>query len=418
MSKFRLLVKRGLKNRLKKKAFIISNIVMLVVLLVLFNLPAIIQSFSSGETEYKVLVYSEVTDIDILDDYLDLVPTGDYKITYEKQTSSVIYSEEEFMELGDYRGYIILEESSGVLLDAKITIYDNFDSANVSQFVIAVMQQAKAAVSGISSEVTIKYPNADQADYGVAMMVSVISCVPLFLLVMMAVQMIGVDIVDEKSSKAIEIIIASVPAKTHMMAKISSVALFVIIQTIILAVVGVIANLISGATLSAVTGGMDNATTASMLSGVLEGANVGLIVISILMFTMIGTITYLVIASFFASLAVTQEDYGQIQTPLMVFLMLGFYIALYAPAIGSDAYPFLRIASYIPLFSPFVVVGAYAQGIIAFYEVIISFVVSLGVAVGLTFLIAPIYKASILSYDNGRLLSRVKKAYSRSKTVQ
>ena len=417
MKKFWLLVKRGLSSRIKKKSFIISNIVIVIFLMILLNLPAIISLFSNDEPEYKVLVYSEVNDFDVIDDFLGLPDLfGDTEISFVLQTDTPVLTADEVWKLEGYNGYITFI-SPGPMIDADITFYNNFDSMMVSQTIQVLLSQAIATSQGITNYVEVVRPDSGGLSPETGMIISALSSLPLFIFVIMSVQMLGVDIVDEKSSKAIEIIIASVPAKTHFLAKITSVVLFVIIQALLMLGFGAIGNLISGATLSAVTGGLNTSTTLGLLGSTFTNLNIPILFLSVILFVIIGTISYLVIAAFVASFAVTQEDFSQIQAPIMIFMVLGFYLALYAPMMGEVAYPFIRIASYIPFLSPFVAVGAYGLGVLAFYEVAISFLVSTLTAVGLIFLIAPIYKISILSYDSGRLFSRIRKAYTKSKTV-
>ena len=98
--------------------------------------------------------------------------------------------------------------------------------------------------------------------------------------------------------------------------------------------------------------------------------------------------------------------------------MLGFYMALYIPSIGEPAYGFIKVMSFVPFMSPFMAVGAYTIGAINLLEILLALLVNVVAMVGLMFLISPLYKASILSYDNGKLLSRIKKVYSRSKSVK
>ncbi len=63
---------------------------------------------------------------------------------------------------------------------------------------------------------------------------------PLFLILTFGIQFVGVDIIEEKSSKAIETIISSVKASIHFLSKIIASLIFILIQSILLVIYGLI----------------------------------------------------------------------------------------------------------------------------------------------------------------------------------
>jgi len=178
----------------------------------------------------------------------------------------------------------------------------------------------------------------------------VISVLPMFILIIMATQFVGVDIIEEKSTKAIETIIASVPSKMHFISKITASILFVIVQGALTIVYVTIASLIGklGSASSAVTLPAGTTSLLSYLSDIIP--NWPIVLIFSLLFMIVGTLFYLVIAALFASMAVTQEDYQQFQTPLMLMLLAAFYIGIFAPIAGG--YTFMKVMAFIPIFTP------------------------------------------------------------------
>jgi len=125
-----------------------------------------------------------------------------------------------------------------------------------------------------------------------------------------------------------------------------------------------------------------------------------------LLFLIFGTLLYLVIAALFASMAVTQEDYQQFQTPLMLTLLMSFYAAMFAPMAGAET--LIRVLNYIPIFSPMLTPVVYASGIISIGEALISLVLVIGTLVLFTYLFTPVYKVSILSYDQTKFSNELK----------
>ena len=139
---------------------------------------------------------------------------------------------------------------------------------------------------------------------------------PMFMLVILATQFIGVDIIEEKSTKAIETIISSVPSNIHFFSKIISSVLFVIIQGLLVLAYGAIGVLVSRlfSSTGAMSGTLPDGSTINLLQYVAELLpNWPVVIVVSLLFMVIGTLLFLVIAALFASMTVTQEDYQQFQ---------------------------------------------------------------------------------------------------------
>src|SRR5690606_17315223 len=69
---------------------------------------------------------------------------------------------------------------------------------------------------------------------------STVVIIPIFILITIALQFIGTEIMEEKSTKAIEIIIASVKPRTHFFAKILSIMIFLVVQLFVYVIFGLI----------------------------------------------------------------------------------------------------------------------------------------------------------------------------------
>jgi len=227
----------------------------------------------------------------------------------------------------------------------------------------------------------------------------------MFILLTMATQFVGVEIIEEKSTKAIETIIASVPAKIHFLSKITASIFFVIIQGLLVIVYSTIGSLIGGASTNS---GLNLPTNESSLIAYLGEIfpNWPLILMFTLLFMVIGTLFYLVLAALFASMATTQEDYQQFQSPLMLMLVAGFYITIFAPMAGGES--FMKIMSFVPIFTPIVAPVAYASGVMTGWEALIALVVVSLFLVGALYIVSPIYKVAILSYDQTKFFKRIK----------
>ncbi|MBN2300323.1 MAG: hypothetical protein JXC31_03945, partial [Acholeplasmataceae bacterium] len=72
MKKFKFLVKYGLKKRIGRKAFLISNIVVAVLMIIIINIPSIVSLFGGNEQEDQQIyinMINETSEVDLIADF-------------------------------------------------------------------------------------------------------------------------------------------------------------------------------------------------------------------------------------------------------------------------------------------------------------------------------------------------------------
>ena len=146
--------------------------------------------------------------------------------------------------------------------------------------------------------------------------------------------MIGAEINDEKTTKSMEIIISNVSPKVHFATKIVASTTFVLAQTLLIFLYGLIAfgvRMIFGSGLSLDTTtsvGLDISQMLEILktSGIINSLLKGLPFFLVLI---VGSfLAYALLAGILASMTTSIEDFQQLQSPLMFLLMAGYYICL------------------------------------------------------------------------------------------
>ncbi len=418
MKKFKFLVAYGLKKRIARKSFLIANIVIALLFVAIVNLPTVIGWFGSDEDEITnvyVDVYNQTEMSGISSDLEDVLnlPYGEYEyFVFTEQTNT--FDKDLFWEDVEADVSLVI---SGTVNSPQIDIYSKMPEYNqmmMSQIELLIInyQITDYQSPTFNAIMAPDYENPEE-EAALSSLMSLL-VLPLFILITMATQFVGVDIIEEKSTKAIETIIASVPAKLHFLSKIASSISFVLIQGALILVYGGIAALVgnlSAQSGSAIPTGFD-VHLLKYLSDLLP--NWPVILLISLAFVIIGTLFYLVIAALFASMAVTQEDYQQFQSPLMLMLLGGFYIGIFAPLV--DGYGFMKIMAFVPIFTPMVAPIAYASGIMSLWEAIIALVVMIGVLIGSLYVVAPVYKVAILSYDQTKFFKRIKSYFKKAFT--
>jgi len=414
VKKFKFLIAFGLKKRLFKKAFVITNIILGILIMAVINIPAMINIFSSDEVEtYTVKITNETTDqsYPLEATIIGMMNTGEEErfIAYENDAPDDFWDQETLDIWVVFEGDLNAPDVEIFLTDQSMRT----QLMNSIQNLLLDYQNVSFANYSFPSPPASDDGGLDPETRTMVEGVLTLLILPVFFLIILATQFLGVDIIEEKSSKVIETIISSVPATYHFLSKIISNVLFLIIQSAIL---------LGFATLGALIGRLLNvASDIEALSLISELTNqipnFPAIVGVLIAFLLVGTLLFLTLAALVASVATTQEDYQQFQAPLVFILLGGFYIAIFMPLLGADFV--LRIAAYIPLFSPMVAPIAYATGIIGLGEVLfILLLLSLSVALFLYYM-TPIYRVAILSYEETKFFKRIrfyiKKAFAKNK---
>ena len=264
----------------------------------------------------------------------------------------------------------------------------------------------------------------------VYMIISMVLAMALYMFIAIFSGMVMSSVIEEKTSRVVEVLVSSVKSTELMFGKIIGVALVALTQFLLwivltLLIIGILGGIIG---MDKITGGMDESkmeqvqqmsnmggmgstidlqaltdtaavaegpTGMEAVLGTLGSLNYTQLIISFLLFFLFG---YLLYASLFAAIgsAVENEaDTQQLQLPVTIPLLIGFFIAFYAFRAPESS--IVWWGSMIPFTSPIVMLARLPFGV-PMWELILS----IGLLI-LTFILvawasAKIYKVGILMY--------------------
>ena len=223
--------------------------------------------------------------------------------------------------------------------------------------------------------------------------------------------MIGAEVNDEKTTRGMEIIISNVSPKTHFFSKIVAGNLFVLLQAGLLFIytfIGMIIRKFIGGNLisNGVTSQVKDVMTTVLSSNIGEQLKIILPLTIILM--LLTFLAYSLLAGVLASMTTNTEDFQQLQTPIMVVLLLGYYTSMMASMFEGSL--FIKILSFIPFVSAILSPSLLMLGQIGVVEVIISIVLMVGVIYLLIKYGLRVYKIGILNYSSKNLWKKMFKA--------
>ena len=234
---------------------------------------------------------------------------------------------------------------------------------------------------------------------------------PFFFLILLVTQMIGAEINEEKTSKSMEIIISSVNPRTHFLAKMITSNLYAILQSVLLVlyiVLGLALRMVVTKTTIVASFGEQgvNLVNTFIESGML--ANVLKCLPFIILMIILSFIAYSLLAGILASMTTSQEDFSQLQTPLMVVIMLGYFLSIMASTYEKST--FIIVLSCVPFISCILSPVLLFLGQVGLVEVLIS----VGLLLLTIYLLIKygirIYKVGILNYSSDKLWQKMLKS--------
>lgn len=424
------LTKLSLNKKIKSKWFVVANIIILIVLVGILNIDYIIKLFGGDFDKFTNILVVDNTNY-VYDD-LENIYNESSKYIEDIKNSTITLSDkttEELKEdLKDKDIILEINNDNDNFINAKVIVNGSVDTI-IYQFITTSINQVKTNVAlnsyGIDKDtmdlieksvdiekININEDKKDDDLTNLALgVIFPIVILPVFLLVTYLVQMIGSEINEEKSTKSMEIIISNVSPEVHFLSKLISSNTFVLFQGLLMIIYslfgGLLRLILSGGNvlssnnevLSEIT---DTISRLDILSKLSNAIPLTLILI------IVTFIAYSLLSGILASMTTNMEDFQQLQTPIMVISLLGFYLSMASSMFDGSV--FIRIMSYLPFISLFLSPALFLVGQITLVDVSISVLVM----VVLIFLLykygLKIYKVGILNYSSSNLWKKIFKA--------
>lgn len=425
-SKFWFLTKQSLKKKFGSKWFIWVNILLAVVIIALININSIISFFGgdfSKDTNVLVIDKTEKSYPIFKASLENVIADEEEKGTINiKETKK---SEKELKkELKSNEVVVVFDNNEEKFVTTKVISKEKIDnttyqylqqSLNVTKTNIALIKtntdpNLLAKISSPMEINRIVLNDNKSVDENMEMIMGTVFptiILPFFMLIIFLVQMIGGEICEEKTTKSMEIIISNVSPKTHLLSKVVASNVFIISQGLLVLLYAVIGLLINtkgqGLNMMPELGTILSTMNESGFTNKLITLIPFALVIMILSF-----LAYSLIAGILASMTTNMEDFQQIQTPIMLVLLAGYYLAIMAGMFEGST--FIKILSYVPFLSCLVAPSLYMIGQVGIIDLIISIVILIVFIFLMVKYGLKVYKVGILNYSNEKIWSRFAKA--------
>jgi len=404
-----------MRNKLRSKGFIIMTVVLALLLVVVGNLPYLIEKLSGGSGGATKVGYAEGQQAQVVEglkSYYAKLPEPGVElvgIASEEQLKSSL-------ENGDIKGYLTFQEDAAAGFPKVTYNSKNAFEGGTSFSLTAALQQVKydavledagltdaqkaqlyTPVSFQTQKVSFTNEKGKtEAEQGIAIALTYVMIIMLFMAVMITGQLIATEITAEKSSRVMEIIVTSVSPLKQMWGKILGTFLVAMIQIVIL-VGALVANL-----------------TLPHNSDILKGFGFDLssidplLLIYAVFFYLAGFFLYATLFAAVGSIVSRTEDLGQAVMPITMLTLVGFYIAMFG--LNQPDSTLMVVCQYIPFFSPFLMFLRIGLAEPAWWEIALSIGILIASILAIGWLSAKIYRVGVLMYGKRPSMKEIVKA--------
>ena len=430
-NKLNFLVGISLKRKIKSKWFLVANIIIALVVIALINIDAII-GFFGGDFNNKQTIYI-IDNANVYTSFKENLITStsalDNGTDYEILKSDKSLEELKKIYDNDSEKAWIIEFNNDPTTVLKTTLISKdfietvdyqliYNAINNTKTMKAIeeLQLSSEEINKLYSQAIVERVIIDEskdaaAETSETLLTSIfpVLIMPFFILTIFLVQMIGSEVNDEKTTKSMEIIISSVSPVKHFFSKVIAGNLFILIQGALLVLFVIIGLLLRKYTGSyQAMSGIDvgEIIKSFELTGLVPKLIYIIPILLILMF--LTFIAYSLLAGILASMTTNTEDFQQLQTPIMLISLAGYYLALMTNLFKGSL--FIKIVSYFPFISAILSPSLLITGDITVIDFIISCIIMVGVIFLLIRYGLRIYKVGILNYSSKDLWKKMVKA--------
>lgn len=432
-NKLKYLTKISLNKKIKTKWFVIANVCLLLLIVGLVNADSIIKFFGGDFDKVTNILVIDNTNQTVYDDIETYY--SEYSKYVEDMSKTEISLYEDTLEKAkaevkeDDSILLVINEDENNFINAEIIVNKDVDPI-ISQIISTSLNTVKTNIAlkhynisesmlaTIDSPVVVEKTSLDDSKSTDEMMDLVmgvafpIMILPFFMLTMFLVQMIGAEINEEKTTRGMEIIISNVSPRVHFFSKLIASNLFVLMQGALLFIDVVVALVIrifiGGGSLSNIAGDVDISSIIKSLSETGFMDNLVCIIPITLILMILTFIAYSLVAGILASMTTNMEDYQQVQTPIIIISLVGYYLSMMAAMFDGSI--IIRILSYVPFISALLAPALLVLGQIGIIDILIALVILIGTIYILFKYGLRIYKVGILNYSSNGLWKKMFKA--------
>ena len=398
-----VVMKFTMKDMIKRKSFIISTIIFLIMIVVGFNIPNILKSINGEDTSDKLVIVDEENIFEGSLESLKNVDTG-----YEIEISNSKYEEiKEKINNDEIESAIIVEKTNNNV-KIRYIVKNTTMMTNVPDDIISMMNSLYSNLQisklGLTeSQLQSITPNFDyeleqteeEKANGNVFAIMLLSIV-LFYAIYFCAYQVSSSITTEKTSKIIETLVTSTSPKTIVLGKTIGIGVVGLLQLILLV----------GTALISAKAFLDPELINSILDISAITPYLGIITI---IYFILGYLAYALLYALTGSTVSKPEDIQSANGPVAMLAVIGFYLSYFTmmnPTSSLNVF-----ASIFPISSPFCMPFRTMMGLASTTDVLISIAVLIITILIIAKVTIKIYSNAILNYGTKMGIKDIMKMY-------
>ena len=397
-----IIIGREYYQRVHRKSFIISTLLMPIVLVALMALPALIMIMAEPDNNRIAVIDRSGVVLPALagNEEMTFVPTDlslDSAKVSEDYDAVLVIGPDIITNPSNVQIYTHNAMSMPTSQVISQQIASAVESKRLEKYNIANLDKIMAEVKADVTLREFRLEDGEETESSsiASYAISLITMMILYMFILMYGQMVMTSIIEEKNNRVLEVVVSSVRPTALMMGKISGIGLVALTQMVIWGII-IYAFIAFGMPLliSDMSGGADMDAMAAIQSI----GNVGYMMSIFAMMTLLMLLGYLFYASIYAAIGAAVDniqDASQLQTFAIVPIIASLIFGMGACTDPNSAMSFWM--SMIPLTSPMVMMARVPAGVPG-WELALSLAILAVFTVLTIWLSAKIYRVGIFMY--------------------
>lgn len=423
MSNVSIIIQREFNERVRKKSFIISTLLMPLLMLLLMAAPALVMQFSRGEektiavVDQSGLVAPQLEDDEELSFRIVDMPVEEARKQTEGLFGVLWIGADILADPSAVKLYA--NSSSSLSLEQSITgrIERILEAEKLKAYDIDNLQQILDEVATSVTMQTFRNDKSQEEETqagssAVATAAGFILGMILYMFLLMYGAMVMQSVIEEKQNRVLEVMVSSVRPFQLMLGKILGVAAVAVVQVLIWGVLIVVLGsfvmpmllpeeVLAGA--QAMQQGMPDATALAgvnpdmlqAVAAVTDTAYIAKLFGCLVLFVFGGYLLYSAMFAAVGSAVDNVQDTQQFQLPITLPIILALIVMM--TVIKDPNSPLAFWCSMIPFTSPIVMMARVPYGI-PWWEVALSLAILYASFVAMVWFAAKIYRVGIFMY--------------------
>ena len=383
-------MKFTIKDMVKRKSFIVSTLIILILIVIGFNIPNIIKSIKGEDTGDKLLI---VDNENIFEGNLELLKQMDldYEIEIGKATFDEIKTKIENEEIEEaiiiekqennikiryiVENTTMMEEVPETLVNAINSLYTNMQ--------ISKLGLTPEELQSITPNFEFSLEQTEEEKASGNILAMMLMSIVLFYAIYFCAYQVSSSITTEKTSKIMETLVTSTSPRTIVLGKTIGIGIVGLLQMIV----------IVGTALISAKAFLEP----ELLESILDMSNITpyLGIITIIYFVL-GYFAYALLYALTGSTVSKPEDIQSSNTPVAILAVIGFYLSYFT--MMNPTSELNVFASLFPISSPFCMPFRIMMGLATGPDVAISIAILIVTILIIAKVAIKIYSNAILNY--------------------